>query len=88
MIEIIEHGKDKFEITCSRCGCRFTYQLEGLLKPHVANNCIKCPDCKEILYHKNQDITTDNNSNHPLYAGIALLNDDLKHIQDQGYTLV
>ena len=86
MIEIIEHGKEKFEITRSRCGCRFTYQLEDLDKPPIGSEFINCPDCKERLYHKNQDIIMNNK--HPLYAGIALLNDDLKQMQDQGYTLV
>ena len=88
MIEIIEHGKEKFEITCSRCGCKFTYQLEDLDKPYGGSEFINCPDCKERLYHKNQDTIIHNNPNHPLYAGIALLNNDMKQVQDQGSTSV
>lgn len=50
MIEIIELGKEKFEAVCTRCGCRFTYQLEDLKMP-VFTECVECPECGKVYYH-------------------------------------
>ena len=52
MVEIIEHGREKFVAMCNKCGCRFTYQLVDLDKTLIGREFINCPDCKKRLYHK------------------------------------
>ena len=30
MIEVIKHGLKKFKVTCTNCGCEFTYELSDM----------------------------------------------------------
>lgn len=55
-IKIIKDGTTKFEATCPRCGCEFSYELEDIIVDRLS-----CPCCGETIYHKkrnNYDTTT------------------------------
>lgn len=48
MIEVIKHGLKKFKVTCTNCGCEFTYELSDM-KPLGG---IDCPDCGNHVAHQ------------------------------------
>jgi hypothetical protein len=55
MIKVIKHGQKEFEMTCSRCGCEFTYEFEDILQDSfslttTSARFVKCPDCGNICY--------------------------------------
>ena len=52
MIEIVKEGKKKFEITCIKCGCVFTYGLEDL----KGTRYVTCPECHEECRHPDQNL--------------------------------
>lgn len=47
MIEVIKHGKKKFNATCLYCGCEFTYEIEDAVGGWVI-----CPDCSRRVPHQ------------------------------------
>lgn len=60
MVEIIKEGKLKHELTCSYCGCVFTFHAEDVTKttvwddhgghfPVCDNYSIGCPWCNKFL---------------------------------------
>lgn len=49
-IKVIEHGQKKFTTICSKCGCKFEYELDD-----ITGNFVECPECGERIYHSNQD---------------------------------
>lgn len=48
MIRIIKHGNKK-RVTCSYCGCIFTYEKEDVVVKDYGRNdvayTVSCPDC-------------------------------------------
>ena len=48
-IKIIQKGKDSFTLTCYKCACVFSYELEDI--GCVVPGKIKCPCCGEYLSH-------------------------------------
>ena len=57
MIKVIKHGQTKFEHTCSRCGCVFTYEHEDIqseairsLTNYSSTRYVICPDCGNKCY--------------------------------------
>ena len=73
MIKIIEKGKETFELTCVRCGCKFSYDAEDAkwdLDEHMK---VECPQCKFNNKHPRQDVSAkkieivgDETSNKPI----------------------
>lgn len=55
-IKIIKEGKKEYYMTCHKCGCEFTYELEDI----NYNSSVKCPCCSDNLYHKRYNITITN----------------------------
>lgn len=47
MIEVIKHGLKKFKVTCTNCGCEFTYELSD-----IVGSGIECPDCCHYVVHQ------------------------------------
>lgn len=56
MIKIIEKGKDTFEMTCKRCGCRFSYDTEDAKGTYTDEIKVECPQCEYNNNHPRQDI--------------------------------
>ena len=52
MKKVIESGKKEFIAVCSRCGCKFSYELED-----VFGGGIHCPECGDYIVHPKQDTT-------------------------------
>lgn len=52
MIKIIEKGKKEFITRCSRCGCKFSYELSDLQFFGVTTEGVCCPTCEVRIYHK------------------------------------
>ena len=50
MKEIIEPGKKSFVLTCSHCGCKFSYELGDI---GCADD-VYCPDCHNRCFHPRQ----------------------------------
>lgn len=55
MIKIIEKGKETFEITCQRCGCKFSYDAEDAKYDIDEHMKVECPQCKFNNRHPRQD---------------------------------
>ena len=55
-IKIIKEGKKEYYMTCSQCGCQFTYELEDI----GYGSSIDCPCCGKSLYHNGYFITVSN----------------------------
>ena len=51
-IKIIKHGTKVFRETCPVCGCEFEYEYEDLIKEYGFVKMIKCPDCGEMIPHR------------------------------------
>lgn len=51
MIKIIEKGKETFELTCARCGCRFSYEAEDITETLIGALAVKCPQCAAHNIH-------------------------------------
>lgn len=47
--KIIKSGKQTFEVVCSKCGCKFSYELEDV---HLFG--VTCPECGCNILHPNQ----------------------------------
>ena len=56
MIKIIEEGKKEFITTCTKCGTKFSYELND-----IEYGKVKCPLCKNDCYHEKQPPTTIDN---------------------------
>lgn len=54
MIKIIKPGKTVFNVTCGRCGCEFTYELEDL-HTYFGSEYVRCSECSHDSYHPRQD---------------------------------
>ena len=57
MIKVITHGQKKFKTICPTCGCEFEYEYEDLNKEELGTilpKYVKCPDCGEMILHKEQ----------------------------------
>jgi len=54
MIEVIEHGYNKYKAECYTCNCKFTYELSDLTGSSVI-----CPDCGHYVQHYPDDHTRD-----------------------------
>jgi len=61
-MRVIKHGKKEFTVTCPRCGCVFAYTLEELCERWPLKF-IRCPDCEEGVYHKEQEAEAISDSN-------------------------
>lgn len=75
MIEIIEHGKDKFDAVCPRCGCKFTYQLEDL-KTYMITEFVDCPDCGKRYNHPQSTGTAPLKEQSGISCGILSMSKD------------
>ena len=52
MTKIIEEGKKEFITCCTRCGCKFSYELSDLQFFGVNTEGVCCPMCESRIYHK------------------------------------
>lgn len=55
MIKIIEKGKETFELTCVRCGCKFSYETDDVHGTYTDEMKVECPQCKYNNKHPRQD---------------------------------
>ena len=49
MIQVIKHGKQRYEMTCPVCRCQFSFDdtdVEKIGPPHDRYVRIQCPDCR------------------------------------------
>ncbi len=51
-IKIIKHGAKTFKVVCPVCGCEFEYEYEDLKKEYGFVKFVLCPDCGEMIHHK------------------------------------
>ena len=65
-IKVIRHGTKIFRITCPVCGCEFEYEYEDLQTIYGIAKQIKCPDCGEMLDHREVKPRPEPNPINPL----------------------
>ena len=56
--KIIVEGKDEFYLTCDKCGCGFTYELEDI---SLVSPTVYCPKCNKALIHPDQQNSRNSN---------------------------
>lgn len=59
-MKVLQHGKTEFTGTCNRCGCIFEYTFDDL-RSNYPLKYVKCPDCGNEVYHKDQSELASNN---------------------------
>ena len=53
MIKIIKEPSKEFIMICSKCNCKFSYELEDL-KQSISAYYLHCPHCNQELFHHNR----------------------------------
>ena len=60
MKKIIKPGAKFFIMTCTRCGCEYSYDIEEIGKTSkliVSNSGVQCPQCGNIDIHSKENAT-------------------------------
>lgn len=50
-IKVSKRGKKAFKVSCSVCGCEFSYRTEDLKEDAFQNHYVECPYCKQVVPH-------------------------------------
>lgn len=74
MVKIIDPAPKEFIGYCSRCGCKFSYELKDLRYDSTIEY-VKCPECKAKYTHPLQRKHETITFNQPLQTLVPLKND-------------